>query len=634
MQRLTRAHSRRGGRVIRRVTPKQLDSSATSDKARDSVAPKRTRDALSHRLAMEELVAAISTSFINVQANQVDSHIRHALRLVGQFTQADRAYVMLFSDDQRTVVRSYTWEAEGIAVHPGGLVGLCMEPFKWLMRQLSHQQIIHVPRVADLLPDAGAERDIWEKLGVRSLVVAPIGYQDWLAGCIGLNAEQAERLWSAEDARLIKLVGEILVNALARMRAEEELRRSLSRAVLLNRVLAATSASLDVHTVLETVCTELARELGLPQAACALLSADRRQLTVVAEFRNPDRPSALGAVIPVVGNPATQYVLEQRVPLFITDAQNDPRMAVIHDLERQRGTVSLLIVPLLVRDQVIGTLGLDATEPREFSPEEIALAQSAAAAASHAIHNAQLHSALQEELARRQELTAQLSLSLQQKEALLREIHHRVKNNLQVIASLLGLQSQYIQDPKALAVFQEGQARVRAMGLIHEQLYSSGDLTRLDVAAYVRELAGQLIAASCVHPHTVDLQVEASEVWLGIDTAVPCGLIINELISNALKHAFPADFEGHARVTLRMWQEGDEVQLTVSDNGIGLPTDLDYRHAETLGLQLVMILTRQLEGTVDLVRESGTTFHIRFPSESGKRRYQALQPVGAETDHV
>ena len=579
-------------------------------------------------------MAAISTSFINVQADQVDSLIRHALRLVGQFTQADRAYVMLFSDDCQTVVRSYTWEAQGVPEHPGGLVGLSMEPFKWLMRQLRCQQIIHVPRVADLRPEAGPERRIWEKLGIRSLVVAPIGHQDWLAGCIGLNSEQTERIWSAEDARLIKLVGEILVNALARKRTEEELRRSLSRAVLLNRVLAATSASLDVHTVLETVCTELARELSLPQAACAMLNADKTQLTVVAEYRDPDRPSALGAVIPVAGNPATQYVLEQQVPLFIPNAQTDPRMAVIHDLERQRGTVSLLIVPLLVRDQVIGTLGLDATEMRQFSPEEIAMAQSAAAAASHAIYNAQLHSALQEELARRQELTAQLSLSLQQKEALLREIHHRVKNNLQVIASLLGLQAQYIQDPRALAVFQESQARVRAMGLIHERLYASGDLARLDVASYVREMASQLIAASCVHPHAVELEVDASEVWLGIDTAVPCGLIINELVSNALKHAFPAEFKGHARVTLRMWQEGDRVLLTVSDNGVGLPTDLDYRHTDTLGLQLVMILTRQLGGTIDLVRQPGTNFHIAFPHEGSRRRRQAIKRMDAETDQV
>lgn len=608
--------------------PDTLEQARAGYAVRGFLPPKRTRDALSHRLAMEELVATISTSFINVQAEQLDANIRHALRLVGQFTQADRGYVMLFSDDGQTVTQTYTWEAEGISARPGGMVGLAMEPFKWLMRQLRHQQIIHVPRVADLPPEAGPERDIWEKLGIRSLVVAPIGHTNWLAGCIGLNSEQTERVWSAEDARLVKLVGEILVNALARKRAEEELRRSLSRTMLLNRVLAATSASLDMRTVLETVCTELARELCLPQAACALLNPDGTQLTVVAEYRAPDRPSALGAVIPVAGNPATQYVLERRLPLFIPDAQNDPRLAAIRHLERQKGTVSLLIVPLLVRDQVIGTLGLNATQARQFSPEEIAMAQSAAAAASHAIYNAQLHSALQEELARRQELTAQLSLSLQQKEALLREIHHRVKNNLQVVASLLGLQAQYVQDAQALAVFQESQARVRAMGLIHEQLYTSGDLTRLDVAAYVRELANQLIAASWVHPHAVELQVQASEVWLGIDTAVPCGLIINELVSNALKHAFPADFNGHARVTLRMWQEGDRVLLTISDNGVGLPADLDYRNTDTLGLQLVMILTRQLEGTIEVERLSGTTFHITFPSESSRGRRQVNK--GAE----
>ena len=187
----------------------------------------------------------------------------------------------------------------------------------------------------------------------------------------------------------------------ARKRVDEELQRRLRETLLLNRVIAAAASVLEPNAVLEIVCTELAGAFDLPQAAAALLDADQSQLTVVAEYCAAGRPSGLGAVIPVANNQATQYVLKQRAPLTIMDAQNDPRQTVIHDLEQRRGTVSLLIVPLVIRDQVVGTLGLDTIERREWSAEEIALAQNVASAASRALENAYLYAAVQQELTER-----------------------------------------------------------------------------------------------------------------------------------------------------------------------------------------------------------------------------------------
>lgn len=194
-----------------------------------------------------------------------------------------------------------------------------------------------------------------------------------------------------------------------RKRVEEDLQSRLRETLLLNRVISAAALTLEPNAVLKTMCEELAHALDLPQAAVALLDSERSQLTVVAEYCAEGRPSALGAVIPVAGNQATQYVLEHRAPLVVANAQTDERQAVIHDLEKQRGVVSLLIVPLLIRDQVIGTLGLDALETRDFSSTEITLAQSVAASAAQVLEHAELYASVQRELAERKQAEESLA---------------------------------------------------------------------------------------------------------------------------------------------------------------------------------------------------------------------------------
>lgn len=205
---------------------------------------------------------------------------------------------------------------------------------------------------------------------------------------------------------------------------------------------------------------------------------------------------------------------------------------------------------------------------------------------------------------------AALEASLREKEVLLKEIHHRVKNNMQVISSMLRLQSNYIDDPKILELFNETQNRVRSMALIHEQLYRSQDLAHIDFAAYVRTLAGQLARSYESSAH-VTLQVEVEGITLGVDAGIPCGLIINELVSNAYKHAFSGRRSG--TIWVKMQQQDDHVQLSVRDDGVGFPKEVDFRNTESLGLQLVTTLTDQLEGTIRLVSEGeGTEFIITF----------------------
>jgi PAS domain S-box-containing protein len=214
----------------------------------------------------------------------------------------------------------------------------------------------------------------------------------------------------------------------------------------------------------------------------------------------------------------------------------------------------------------------------------------------------------------------QLRSSLDEKEVLLKEIHHRVKNNLQVVSSLLNLQSGYVRDQSDVEMFRESQNRIRSMALIHEKLYQSGNVSLVDFPQYARSLATTLFRSYRSDESNVSLEVDFGDVSLGIDAAVPCGLIINELLSNALKHAFPAGRGG--KVTLGLRAQGGMMRLTVKDDGIGFPRGLDLTRPESLGLQLVNTLVAQIGGVLEVDRSNGTEFRIAFaPTE--ERRHPA-----------
>ena len=206
----------------------------------------------------------------------------------------------------------------------------------------------------------------------------------------------------------------------------------------------------------------------------------------------------------------------------------------------------------------------------------------------------------------------QIRASLREKEVLLQEIHHRVKNNMQIISSLIKLQSRHIKDEKALETFMSTQDRVKSMALIHERLYRSKDFARVDFAEYVRSLTAHLFSAYGIDPRSTKLKTDIKDIFLDINTAIPCGLIINELVSNSLKHAFPNGKKGEINISMHPSNK-NEVELIVSDNGVGLPKDIDIRKTESLGLHLVTILAEdQLHGKIKLDRTKGTSFQIKL----------------------
>jgi len=230
----------------------------------------------------------------------------------------------------------------------------------------------------------------------------------------------------------------------------------------------------------------------------------------------------------------------------------------------------------------------------------------------------QANDQLRQQLAEKTHVQQALRNSLQEKDALLKEVHHRVKNNMQIVSSLLNLQLDYLADAQARPFILDTQSRINAMALVHEKLYQSPDLARIDFADYLRELTENIFESFHSSARQIRFVLEAQDVTLGVDSAVPCGLIVNELVWNAYKHAFPGCRTGTVTVSLRRLDQS-RVSLRVADDGCGIPTGLDLRQTESLGMQLVFTLVRQLSGTIDVTSRPGAGTSIDL----------CLQEIGA-----
>lgn len=216
-----------------------------------------------------------------------------------------------------------------------------------------------------------------------------------------------------------------------------------------------------------------------------------------------------------------------------------------------------------------------------------------------------------QDITERQQVEAALRDSLRDKDVLLQEIHHRVKNNLQIVSSLLHLQTDQAAQPTVKAVFKEAQRRVLSMALIHESLYRSPNLAQVNLAEYIETLCTHVFRSFGVDGAQIKLVTRLEPVALGLEQAVPCGLIVNELLSNALKYAFPSGRTG--QITLTLSAPAGQVQLRVADNGVGLPPPMENVPARPPGLGLVSMLAKQLKGEVVVERGEGAAFQLTFP---------------------
>lgn len=270
--------------------------------------------------------------------------------------------------------------------------------------------------------------------------------------------------------------------------------------------------------------------------------------------------------------------------------------------------------PMIISDVVVGIL---AVWGKDLRREDIPAISAFSDQVAISLKNTNLYNQAQEEIRERIQVEKQIRSMLDEKDILLKEIHHRVKNNLQVISSLLSLQSAQDEDPVVKDALQESQNRVRSMALIHEKLYQSSDLARIDFNAYLHSLVTSLVQSYQVRSHRLEILVKAENVYLNVDTAIPCGLIVNELVSNSLKYAFPEGRTGKIAVSCQKTSEG-HYMLIVEDDGRGLPAEFDLAKASSLGLKLVTSLARQIDGNVGINSSNGTQFIINFEySENG-----------------
>jgi two-component sensor histidine kinase len=220
------------------------------------------------------------------------------------------------------------------------------------------------------------------------------------------------------------------------------------------------------------------------------------------------------------------------------------------------------------------------------------------------------------DITERMQIERDLAAAVAEKEVLLKEVHHRVKNNLQIISSLLNMQAELLSEPSLKEVLQESRRRVESMAMIHERLYSDQDMDHLDFRQYVNALARELYNIYFVNSDLVSLRLELAPVSLELNQAIPCGLILNELLANCLKYAFPDARRGEILVALR--REDDHITLRVADNGVGLPLGLDWRNTKSLGLRIVNILARQLKGSVHQETGAGADFSLIFQKAANR----------------
>ena len=227
-------------------------------------------------------------------------------------------------------------------------------------------------------------------------------------------------------------------------------------------------------------------------------------------------------------------------------------------------------------------------------------------------------SAIIRDVSEREKAEEKIRVSLKEKEVLLKEIHHRVKNNLQIISSLLNLQKEYVDDDKALNVLLESQNRVKSMAMIHENLYQSNNLSHIKFDNYIQKLVSTLFY-SYNNKNQIKSIIDLEDINLNIDTAIPCGLIINELISNSLKHAFNDEKNGEIGISVK--KINNKYELIIYDNGTGFPKEIDFKNTNSLGLKLVNSLVNQIDGQIIIDKNQGTKFKINFKEVEYQKRF-------------
>ena len=562
-------------------------------------------DALRYLEQFETLILTLSGRFVNLRSEDLDHEINAALQAIGEFARVDRSYVFQFSADRRHFTNTHEWCANGVEPMIDRLQDAPAGKFGWALRQFLDGEELYVVDVARMPPEAAEVMQELKVQGIQSMVNVPLICDERVMGFVGFDALRSPRAWTKKHRNLLKVVGEIIAGAIERERATAALSHQLELEQLI--------ADISTHFInvpiqqLEDGIEEAIRRIG------EFTGVDRSYLFCLSDaggrMSNTHEWCAEGIephISRLQGLSVDEYSysisrLIKGLVFHVPDVSELPPEASCERREfESEGIRSLVNVPIMVRQNMIGFLGFDAVRARKLWTEDDIRPLKLAA---EIIANALDRKAVEE----------RLQASLDDKDVLLREVHHRVKNNMQIVTSLLYLQEHAVRDrvgDVTLDAFQQSRARIKAMAAIHDRLYRSSSFTSIDFDEYLNALIPELLRSYRV-AETVAVDISARGVELGIDAAVPCALIINELFTNCLKHAFPHERPGKIDVTLRRIANNG-VELTVADDGIGFPSDQGLQTPKTLGLRLVVDLASQLDGTARLVEGRGARVRVEF----------------------
>ncbi|MBN2351029.1 MAG: PAS domain S-box protein [Spirochaetales bacterium] len=569
---------------------------------------------LTRRLEVERLAAEISAEFVNVSFDQIDAAIKLALKKTTLFAGARLGSLFVVTPDGTTVTNTHEWcaspEDSQFTMGPHPPVGIR----EFHLESLSRNRAVSVSRLADYPPEENGERELAEKYGFRPFALAPLFRSGELIGAVGVYGETgSEAEWPAQLVTLLGLIGDMIVNLLDRKQAETEL--DLYREHLEELVDQRTE---ELERSREAAIKLMETATAQRQRAEEALQTSTRMAEALTESQTRLRLATRSAQIGIVETDVTtgELIWDSTCADIHglspdTEVTLDRYLSELVAPEDREAVRSSLETALASRDEHWGSEYriVHGDGGRSWITEDYVIIRDADGSAIRLI-------GAKQDVTVRKEAEEQLRRGLGEKEALIREIHHRVKNNLNTISNLIYFQAKLLKDRQAVAAFRDSQNRIQSMARIHEHLYRSWDLSTVDMNAYLSDLMVDLSQTYGVKSTRLALTV--GDLALDIDQAVPCGLIMNELVSNAMKYAFEEGAKNN-RIGVSLAPDGDGIVLEVSDNGRGLPENWDIYSADTLGIRLVNMFCKQLAGEITVKSRpgAGTTFRIVFKRTRG-----------------
>lgn len=430
---------------------------------------------------------------------------------------------------------------------------------------------------------------------IKTLFVVPLIIREQLIGFMELWETRFDRELTEADIRLCQTIAADAAAAMERARLFQAERKQRLLAEALQEAATIVGSTLDFETVLDLIFEQVEKVIDGDTYNIMLIEGNSAKVIRGHGYDDDAKVRTIMEYILEIDKFQTlNYMASTENALVIADTETSSLWTHREDWQKPKSYVG---APIILGKIVAGFLNVNGNNVNQFSEDDAKWLEAFAHHAATAISNANLFE--------------RIKGSLDEKEILLKEIHHRVKNNLQIINSLLSLQSAKFEDSQVGSIFLDTQNRVRSMALIHDKLYQSNNLSQINFAEYIEDLVEYILHAYQVDEESIQININAEEIYLYIDAAIPCGMILSELISNALKHGFPGKRRGEVLIEL---SSGDQNRITisVSDNGIGMPSDIDLDNLESLGLQLVITLVKQLHGEIELNRSKGTIFSISF----------------------